>query len=322
MSARSFILLFFILIGLFELILFVWLKVQDPWCHYCADIKRPHKSLSDIHMATQGAFFKKPNRVLLGSSRGQTITSQLFAEGADDSDQVMTLNMSAASVVGATKLAMIDLADLPELKEVIWLADYFGVTGSVDGSLGSIPYLNEWLTRRGFKPSRGSGWSGFKMFFDHKNFDGLLAVSQHQYQEPGSKKSKHECLGYQASAEREARLNFEVQDIYQRYSNFIFGAPVNDQHHQFVKESLTHLAQRGVMIKVVIMPYHPWITQRLKQEKSEAWQQHLDWAQDLELLRGQNIEVYNWIDRDSPETANYWDDGSHYTCRLFAEWYF
>jgi hypothetical protein len=69
------------------------------------------------------------------------------------------------------------------------------------------------------------------------------------------------------------------------------------------------------------MPYHPIITRLLKNQKPNAWQQHVDWAKDLESLKSPNVEVLNWLDRKTPESADFWDDGSHYTCRLFGEWY-
>lgn len=306
MNAKTVVRLFFSFSAFFAFGVIGFTLWKDPYCGNCTTVDLDRYSVNSYYQAAQ-VMKANPDAevVIVGSSRGQTISPEWLSDKLGK--KVINLSVAGASV--ESKIAFIKLAEkLTQIKEVIWLADYFEILGdSKDKKLEAMELFSE----------RSSSLSSVvpKLLFgiDHNNFEAALAGTNKIFTpKQGWGDVAEECFlpTYKGKASPEV-LNKEVDLLYFNYKTGVFAAPESDWKKEMISDffkSHSHLKTN-----VIILPYHPRFWNQLSAERPRIVESQIAWSKGFQAYP---VKVFNYLEGipNDDGSSKYWDDGVHLTC--------
>lgn len=295
----------------------------DSQCYYrCSTISAENRTLNRYYKVAQTIVAQPDTQlVILGSSRGET-TSPLWVQ---ETTGFKTLNLSASGSELTSKLAFLNIAlENAKVQKVIWLADYFElITRNRDIKIKNTPALRKYLV----EDSDGKSWSvalnDIQGLLNHNTTEASIHFLNHHAetvitQGEGSDIDYKQCESPEFKGkETPESLKNEIDMIYQSYSHEVLVPPQDDKEWATFKKVVANLESRGIDLKIVIPPYHPDFSGRLKSEHPEIYERHLKWIQQLKTLKSDKTTVVDYFSGvpGGDSSPVYWNDGIHFTCK-------
>ena len=295
----------------------------DSQCYYrCMTISAENRTLNKYYKVAQTVVAQPDAQlVILGSSRGET-TPPLWVQ---ELSGLKTLNLSAPGSELTSKLAFLNVAlESAKIQKVIWLADYFElITKNRDIKIENTPALRKYV-RDG---SDVKTWTvianDIQGLLNHNTTEASIYFLNHQadtFIAQGAATNmdyKHCASSDFKGKETPDSLKIEIDKIYQSYSHDILVPPQDEREWETFKKMVANLESRGVELVIVIPPYHPEFSGRLKSEHPEIYERHFAWIKKLKTLNsGKTKVVDNFAGiPGTDDTPVSWDDGIHFTCK-------
>lgn len=295
----------------------------DPQCFYrCPDLDVQKRTLNTYYQVAQRILAHPDAQVIiLGSSRGETLPPLWLQEKSG----LKTLNLSSAGAEATTKLAFLKIAEQnTQMKKVIWLADYFELVGATqDAKIKNTPALKKFL-----KHPQSWSWSELAQtaegLLSHNTFEASLNFMKNKEmteitQGAGSFIDYKACESpdFQGLETAEA-LEKEIGLLYQNYTRGIISPVQSKELEVEFLEEMRSLAEKGIGVEVIILPYHRLFLDRLKSERPEILDRHLAWIEKIKSLDSvpgiQVVDNFNGIAGADDSHVN-WNDGVHFNCR-------
>lgn len=292
----------------------------DPQCFRCEEIDTEKFTLNYYYqMAQKILIYKDTEVVILGSSRGQS-TPEAWIEEKTGS---RTLNLSSSGAELAVKSVFLNLAsENLKIKKVIWIADYFElVSENVDMKMKNTPALRRYLPSGISSTYKIGLLDKLQSLIDHNTTEASLAFlgqahKKHQSENlPLIDYKKCTNPSFKNHQSQEALLK-EVDIIFQNYVSGALKPLQSPKTRSVLANIMNDLVSRGIVVDIVIAPYHPSFMERLKREHPEIYDRHLEWTIFLKSLEQDGIRIadaFGGIPGDDG-SPRFWDDGSHFTC--------
>ncbi|WP_413581349.1 hypothetical protein [Bdellovibrio sp. HCB288] len=294
----------------------------DPQCFYnCPEVNLQRSSLN-IYYKTAQTILAHPEteQVILGSSRAQTTPPQWVEQVTG----LKTVNGASEGAEVMTKIIFSNLAkEKTQLKRVIWFADYFElVSENIDSRIKNTEALRKYLPAASTHENPWLRASQWQSLIDHNTLEASLHHVNNKKsftvtQGPGSEIYER-CMdpGFKGNESVES-LSREVQMLYQNYVNGPIKAAQSENAWKLFVDQIRSLADNGIEVVVVVIPYNPVFLAKLKAEHPEIYKRHVEWIQKLsELSQNSKIKVVNAFEgiQGDDGSPKFWNDGVHFTC--------
>ncbi len=295
--------------------------IVDPLCYFkCQEV--------DVERTNQNYYYQSAQMIaanphveaiILGSSRGERVS----AEWVSSHLQQKALNLSQGGADTLLKIALSNIAlqKQPDLKTVIWLADYFEFLSiTTSEKVKFTPVLSRELPADALSMSEFDYfWGRLHILIDHNTFEASLSM-------PKAKMFDKNGSGAHLKAEVCASESFagevpndmmlkQVSNTYPGFSKLL-KIKQNDKYLAAFEAQLIKLKSKGLRVIVNISPYHPEFEKRFAVENPNLLILQQNWFERMKALREKGIEVLDYskgipTDDGSPK---FWEDGVHPTC--------
>ncbi|MNK22765.1 hypothetical protein D3C87_410460 [compost metagenome] len=289
----------------------------DPQCYYnCSEVIPERYSTNTYYHVAQSLIANPDTEiVVVGSSRAGT-TSPLWIQEVTGQK---ALNISAAGAEVFSRAVFLELAlQKTKVKKVIWYADYFELIGGlVDKKITKSPALRKYANIDAEK----WGWSDLQTLIDRNtleaSFHAVKSSNDDGLKLSGANIDYRKCAqeDYPGGVSQ-LGLSREIDILYESYVRGIFSRPQSQKSIEVYDQLLDHLQASGVEVLIVVAPYNPEFTRRLKTEHPDIYQKHLEWIEMVKSREGKLVKVIDYFEGFPGEknTPQYWDDGVHFNC--------
>lgn len=310
--------------GFFSLVLVTFVAtynyVRDPMCYFnCQGIDLERKTHNVYYQAAQTLAANPDAEVLiLGSSRGERVPPKWISKVTG----LKTINLSqgGADLLLKVALSNIALESNPNLKKVVWMADYFELLPvTTDAKVRWNPALSEHLPSIPSQASWSTVLQKAKVLIDHNTFEAAASLGKSQmFRKTGNGDdldpavcTNDDFVG-KTSVEM---LPIEVSIVYPRFSSFL-RMTLDPEYSRIFVDQVRKLAAKGIEVIINISPYHPEFEVRLSKEEPKSHDLQMSWVKLVEGLRAENVKVLNYFTGIPGDDGGvkFWEDGVHPTC--------
>jgi hypothetical protein len=295
----------------------------DPLCYFrCESITLKRASMNSYYETAQRIFaYPEAQFIVLGSSRGESLplawlTHELKLPG---------INLSVGGADFYSKSALLSIAkEKLKLTRVIWLADFFEfMPETTSQKLLNTKPLRE--RARGLGPeSLRQKLNRLTLLTDHNTTAASFAYLKKRRRakvtpDAGANSGMDEAKcreKIQNTPLTQQVLQKEVNLIYDGYSRSILRPKLNAQMQAAFRAMLHEVSAQGILITIVIPPYHPDFTARLAREYPEILARHEAWLAELRGLQSGIVEIRDYFKGIPGDTgtSSHWHDGVHFNC--------
>jgi hypothetical protein len=299
----------------------------DPLCYYrCDNVSAERKNLNNYYRNLQRILLYPDTELLvLGSSRGESLPLAWLSE--EYGQKALNLSVGGADIHAKEAFLRFALDHL-RLKKVIWIADYFEL---VDENMSDKVTLTPALRDLAFQESAPKTITGLRTLptlIEHNTIEAAFALLRGKKTNWPPDRGENSGLTLSSCRQSidkaklsEAKLVKEVGMIYDGYAGRILVPEQNPNSYAKMRGMAQTLAARGIDLLIVIPPYHPEFSRRLKAERPQIFARHETWVKQLASLAGPDVSIRDFFldSRFSSEPALYWTDGVHFNCAAAAE---
>lgn len=319
-SPLRFVLLFGFFSFLLSSVVMGYNYFVDPMCYFrCSDIDLNRKTQNVYYHAVQTLAANADAEVLiLGSSRGERVPPAWVTQAAHA--KAINLSQGGADLILKMALSNIALERNPNLKRIIWMADYFELLAhTTDKKVLWNPTLRKYAPALGSESQVRSLVDRIKALIDHNTFEaGLALTSAKSFEMSGNGAHLDAAIcsseNYLGKTPPEM-LKKEIDVIYPLFSSLL----LTNQTEYYLKLFIEHirsLEKRGVEVVINIAPYHRDFEKRLFMQDPHARERLAKWVEEVESLRGGLVKILNYSNGIPGDDGGvkFWEDGVHPTC--------